>query len=683
MEEIINYNNFDYILVNDKNINGKRIYHFLNTKMVDYLIDDKLFNSIDQNTIPIFSLFCNKENNKYVVIKDKKERDKLLEEFGMLPLLELPIIENYNEFYKNFISIAPYIYTIGPIVGYKIFKHIKSNPKKVTDYRRDEFIKEQNENFKNAIEKFGIEANLNQIERKLDSINIKTCNISQNEFYHAYYQTLLNAIYFKEYTLNDNHEFEKRARFHETIHYIAGRKYSFANTFSRLLIEGGTENLVSDLFGKDASYIEPISLENKIFREEKIKEILLQYNFDSNTSYRRYVSLIKQLEYVTNTKSYDSAINGNNHFIKAIVKELGPFEVLKLFAETNLMLAREFFTHNRYNEDERLEIVKQQTKLQDMILVKSFEKRFKNIGSPQEAIEYLENLRNFETYRVKITYLKENGDIEVDDTFKKYYQNKYEQLKEKFKETQELFDGYEYKEQKYNPYHIETTDKNSFYYHIIQHKIVENFKGNIDEIPRKLKVKFLSFRNSRIIHEINWSEHNQDENEFQGKIEPGILQIAPTEYIIYDSYKLKYPELSNDEITELFLKNMDIKKGEEEILLEEEELKRECESYKQMKNRKNSSHTQIKKVSLIDKLKNKIYKIFRSNNQDKEEKVPEKNQPEKDTQKASWDLSNWGEETKEKVLKKQEEVIRQFSDNTANINNPQADKEMDNSRETK
>ena len=28
MEEIINYNNFDYILVNDKNINGKRIYHF-------------------------------------------------------------------------------------------------------------------------------------------------------------------------------------------------------------------------------------------------------------------------------------------------------------------------------------------------------------------------------------------------------------------------------------------------------------------------------------------------------------------------------------------------------------------------------------------------------------------------------------------------------------------------------
>ena len=114
---------------------------------------------------------------------------------------------------------------------------------------------------------------------------------------------------------------------------------------------------------------------------------------------------------------------------------------------------------------------------------------------------------------------------------------------------------------------------------------------------------------------------------------------------------------------------MDIKKGEEEILLEEEELKRECESYKQMKNRKNSSHTQIKKVSLIDKLKNKIYKIFRSNNQDKEEKVPEKNQPEKDTQKASWDLSNWGEEIKEKVLKKQEEVIRQFSDNTANINN--------------
>ena len=89
-------------------------------------------------------------------------------------------------------------------------------------------------------------------------------------------------------------------------------------------------------------------------------------------------------------------------------------------------------------------------KLQNRLLEMAFEKEFKAITNHQEAKEFLKRLQGFETERVQIGEIKDGKAI-PDDSFKKYYDSKFDKLSREYSFSDEDKEKYSYKNPKMKP----------------------------------------------------------------------------------------------------------------------------------------------------------------------------------------------------------------------------------------
>ena len=97
-------------------------------------------------------------------------------------------------------------------------------------------------------------------------------------------------------------------------------------------------------------------------------------------------------------------------------------------------------------------------KLQNRLLEMAFEKEFKAITNHQEAKEFLKRLQGFETERVQIGEIKDGKAI-PDDSFKKYYDSKFDKLSREYSFSDEDKEKYSYKTQKMKPPMTEEEEK--------------------------------------------------------------------------------------------------------------------------------------------------------------------------------------------------------------------------------
>lgn len=647
-------NNDIYILANSDNINGKQIYHFINTKIVDYWTSDDNRKSLNEKNSHIFSMFCTKENGKYVEIEDRNEINNLLVEFGMIIG---PMIAN-NDYHQSNATD-------------KKVKFEDFNPQQLDETDSSFFRKEQIENFKQIKEKLGVELDLDDIKDKLKKLKIYTIQGDMPHGMTAFYCTQRGkeGVCFTKNTIKD-----KTKKLHETTHYLAGQRYTKLNMFSQALLEGMNENVVCDFMNEDASNIHiakeniDTQQDNENGKKSDFAQASTQFNFVTKSTYQYYVSMVKQFEYIMGMKSYDSAINGNGKFLKAIIKELGPIDAILMSTQLNKL-----FSKQRELGRCTVGMVKSFQYLQNELLKKCFDKRFRSINNIIDAKKYMELLRNFETYRGKITYLKKDGTIVEDNTFKKYYQERYQALIYKFQEKSSVLEEYTYKEQKYKPTvdEVPRHRENIIRISLLSNMIKET-NGNVDSIPRNIQLSMKRNADFYFVYNINGNQLKRNELEKYS-------YIGKRRYLEWESIKLKNPESDFYEQCSKFIDDMH-NKGREfddetlDINYTEEEIQNEYrvfeeqEKMKEEMQEKKREVNQLKKITFIDKIRNKINSIFnrRKNKRDESDtskELPIAENKENETDKlSSWDLRNW---SREEII---DSVMREYEQKKADKN---------------
>ena len=236
-KEFINYKNKDYFFITKENIDGKEIYHYLCEEMIDYVIDDDKYESIDINNPPVFSMFISYENNQYNVVEDKKLIKKYIKEFGMEPeLIAYDIALTIN--LMTLAAGAGYLY--GKFKPFRLDKNI-----------RQEFKEQQKSSLKDLKEKLNVDIDLDRINKKIDKLKLLGLG-NEKAIMMGLYHPIFNNILIKKSILEDSSK-NKQAGLHETIHYLGGQMVMLKNYFSRALVEGATEGLVVDYFDEGKS----------------------------------------------------------------------------------------------------------------------------------------------------------------------------------------------------------------------------------------------------------------------------------------------------------------------------------------------------------------------------------------------------------------------------------------------
>lgn len=628
--ERINYNNAEYILVNEAVVNNKKVYHFLNVELVDFLTDDEKINSVNEKNFPNFNLFCTNDGSNFNVINNKKEINYLLDYFNMVPT-------------NIIMSLLPETIKMGIFLGSGIaYKKLKYRATRIKGEERDKFIENQKENFRKVKDEIFQDLDLERVNKDLEKIKINEVKRMPKNV-GAFYDPWNNSVNFNKNTLNGDTNIDKRTMLHETVHYLAGRKYGIANMVSKFFMEGATENIVEDLY--NTNKLKRVYLfEKPPYIKDGIEAAKISSDLDLECSYTGYVPLIKQLEYITGMKSYDSAVNGNSKFIKAVNDEIGVIPTILLSATSNPML-------------KSIGVIKQQERLQNMILRTSFDKKFKNINSVESAKEYLNKLKGFEKYRSQITYLKSNGDIEEDGYFKKYYEEKLEKIIEKYPENSEDFEENAYVELENEDNKEGKRIKNGFKKVAranIRNYLVKQCKGDIDKFPRDISISYYENDTNLVIYKINDEAiYTKNYSNFDDAMKMKSLEI-------------KNPDMSFRNIIKLYFEGGNVENKTETVNFTEEEIKKVCEYYKKIEEMRQKISA-LKTVTFLDKIKNKIHSMFNKDKKDSSigettESVNNIPSEDKKTEYKSWDLRNWKEKQLENVQGKQE-VIAEKSQN--------------------
>lgn len=505
-------------------------------------------------------------------------------------------------------------------------------PKKVEGIVREKFIQEQKENYRDIKKKLGIDIDLNRIEDKLDKIRINIVRDKIKPRIVAFYNFFENDINFKKKEdIDSNSISSKRTRLHETNHYMAGRRYGYINIFNKGLLEGMNENLVTDYFDDGTSSFYNFQSTSDAPHSKQYEMARVQYNFMKGTSYPHFVSLVKQLEYVTGVKSYESSINGNTKFLRAIISKLGIANTIKLCAVTNRM--------NKLQNWE-MPMLEQLEMLQDMIMHISFDKEFEEIQSIQDAQSYLERLREFEKYRGKITYLSRNGDLTVNNTYREYYTSKFAKLQDRFKAQSNLLEEYRYKEQDLKPTLDEREDiVQQTIRRELMNSLLYRYGGDNRKIARQLDVEMLKRGASWVIYKINGEV-----------LDSPIINIGDRNNYLFKSIGWKKRDLKTT--TRDFMRNIGAKRTGMTIEYTDGEIDEECEKYKEdkEKSKEELERMLIKEQRLTYKIRRKLFNIRRKRlyriSAGTEAKAEKTERPKK---KPSWDLSNWEQESNANV----------------------------------
>ena len=234
---------------------------------------------------------------------------------------------------------------------------------------------------------------------------------------------------------------------HECIHKICGEEYI---KYRRGLAEGMCQDMVLEcLYRKSSSR----------FFLDMTRKVQVQYNLGSRTAYSYPLCLVRQMKKLLNDPLIvaKSKLNGNLKFDKKFKEQFG----LPLYIFMNVMTTKCIDEKN----------VKLFLKTQDVLLEKAFNIKYDKCSGEEEYLNFLNELREFETYRARCSY--DLGDKKYKDYYVKYYNKKYENIRMIFNENG--YDEKKLEKYKYEPQEFYEEDKFTNYniYNNVMSKIVD------------------------------------------------------------------------------------------------------------------------------------------------------------------------------------------------------------------
>lgn len=427
--EIFEFNNKKYILIDTFLFHEKEVYYFAT-------MEDELF--------------CYKEKDQYIPIQDKYTIDLIRNLCGLIKSRRIYNSKNKRTQPKKKILKSSHT-----------DQHIeyKSSYKDISPEILKAIREEQKENFRKIQQRFELDINLEEIERRIDEIPVTTYE-NDYEGSSGYYNPLNDSIHLKQEITHSQKKLAKKTILHEYIHAMTGIR---CLGYERGLIEGQTENLASDFFDEGKSCYESGDAE-------------YQRNFDETTSYPESVTIVKQMEYVLGMNSYESILKGDLSFENKFKEKYGDEIFTRLAKKTNLMI--------KMSKEKNIDFIKFVTETQNTIyeylqeiqnelLEVVFDKDFQDIKNREDAEEYFEKLKGFETVRQrkftkknisksdlsadKFANLSNSTTIE-DPFFEEYYLEKLQRAKDMLiskgeeESTINLFlDQYKYERQSFKP----------------------------------------------------------------------------------------------------------------------------------------------------------------------------------------------------------------------------------------
>lgn len=338
-------------------------------------------------------LFCNKNENNYLIIRNEEKIDEIMEYY----LLKKPDI---------YFGLSLPAQTMR-LLGVTKLKRVPIETRKEI---LDETIK------KIGQLKSGVTQDL--LEKRLTNVKIYSGKwLGGLSEMLAFYHPGANTVVLSEENGFDNKG--KRTCLHEMIHAISGQGFLYSTVFSNYtgLIEGATENIVEKIYGNKKSRND-VQIQ---FGNNGSKHRITQYNFSKDVTYPDQVALIRQMEYALQIECTESTL-------------MGKFDFFRKFAQTYGKDTLRFVRHraNRLLHPEKLKNYTQYLKdTQDTLLEVIFNKDLEGVEDLETAANYLKKLQDFELSRVKITERNKDGKFDKDTSFEELYNSKLQTIKER------------------------------------------------------------------------------------------------------------------------------------------------------------------------------------------------------------------------------------------------------------
>jgi len=196
----------------------------------------------------------------------------------------------------------------------------------------------------------------------------------------------------------------ERVIIHEFIHSLQNARIFYKGKSIKGIIEGCTESYTSKVFNQQKS---------QVIRGETM---IASVNYPKITTYVENVSIINQLNIVLDNNLIEKlTLQGKGDALKEIRNRYGKDFFDKIRKGTNKMLKLKKI-------DDKIKL---QQELQNMILSVCYTQKYKQIKTIKDGEQYLEELK-----RIKIERFKIDGDT----TFEDFYNEKYNEIKQRFSE---------------------------------------------------------------------------------------------------------------------------------------------------------------------------------------------------------------------------------------------------------
>ena len=209
-----------------------------------------------------------------------------------------------------------------------------------------------------------------------------------------------------------------RTLIHECIHCLQNGRMFFKCKSIKGIMEGCTE-----------SYVVKICDEFKK-RYINTNEISYIVNYSVKTSYVENVSIIEQIETIMGEELIEKlALYGDTEVLKKLIEQYGIKFYERIRKGLNKILKLKT----------KIQKILFQQELQNIILKVCYERKFEEVHTIQEAIQYLKELKQIETKRIE---------IKGDTTLKKFYMEKYEKFIKRF--SNQSYEIEQLKSLKYN-----------------------------------------------------------------------------------------------------------------------------------------------------------------------------------------------------------------------------------------
>ncbi|MBQ3413930.1 MAG: hypothetical protein IJH39_00970 [Clostridia bacterium] len=401
-------------------------------------------------------LFCIKEENEYNPIQDAFQLAIIKNKLGLISTKHVFDVKQdvYRIMDKMALDIDYYMKRFDRIMRYG-----QVDIKIVEDNEKYKVIQEQIGNFSEIREKFNIDLKLEEIAKIIRNVKLIKKDILLKGRASGYYSPRYNMVALKdENDIDKGDKKDKRTRLHEYIHSITGKKCILYDLlYMGGLLEGETENLVEDYIG---------SKNSSFYYDEKNKDkASIQFDFSRDTTYKPLVSIVRQMEYSIGNKSHNSILNGNIEFEEEFAKKYGRPLMIFLAYRTKMLLAGRRL-NRRLKNIKPFDEIKYFKNTQDILMKRVFDKDFESIETIDDAKIYLQRLRDFENLRGRIRYKDEiSGEQREDTGFKDYYNKKYKDIVENFKnkgfekdEVDSNLEKYKYKRQIFKPFRKENEE---------------------------------------------------------------------------------------------------------------------------------------------------------------------------------------------------------------------------------